>query len=327
VLTHAAHPDALAVLAPVCETVVTVAASGEPLALAGVDPARVAALMAFMPDRVNPLTISHLPNLRVVAGAFKGADNVDLAYCTARGIWVTVVRDALTESTAELALALVLAATRRVREGDAIVRREGGGSWRSGVHGFGLRDETIGIVGAGAVGSELGRMLRSLGAEPACSDPAARPAHMRNVPLEQLMGSSRVVVLALPLTAQTHRLIDAQLIGSMSEGSILVNIGRGSTVDEQAVADALDSGHLAAYGSDVFAVEDACNRRATPPSLLRHPRSVFTPHLGSATARTRRAVERQAARSIVQALSGARPDGALNEPTSVSRAPEMEVCA
>lgn len=288
-----------------------------------IDPAKVAALMVFMPDHVNADTLTRFPQLKIIAGAFKGADNVSVDLCTARGIWVTVVSDALTAPTAELALTLLLNAARRVREGDTIVRREARGGWRPGLHGFGLRDCTIGIVGAGAVGRELGRMLVALGASPVFHDLDARQVNdLPDLPLATLMRRSRAVVLALPLTETTHHLVDASQIGLMPYDSVLVNVGRGSTVDEEAVADALASGHLAAYATDVFATEDI--GRDTQPtgiaaSLLSHPRCVFTPHIGSATTTARRAVETQAARSILQALRGMRPDGAVNSPAAHER--------
>jgi phosphonate dehydrogenase len=136
------------------------------------------------------------------------------------------------------------------------------------------------------------------------------------------MRRSRAVVLALPLTKKTHHLVGASQIGLMPDDSVLVNIGRGSTVDEEAVADALASGHLAAYATDVFAMEDVgLSTRPTEiaASLLSHPRCVFTPHIGSATATARRAVETQAARSILQALWGMRPEGAVNLPVTPER--------
>jgi len=273
--------------------------------------------MVFMSDRVDARLLARFPRLKIVAGAFKGVDNVDVDACTARGVWVTVVPDALTAPTAELALALLLATIRRVREGDAIVRSGSFGGWRSGFHGFGLRDSPIGIVGAGAVGRQLTRLLIALGASPVFHDPAVTHVDgAPRLPLETLMRRCRAVVLALPLTAETRQLIGSARIALMRPGSVLVNVGRGSTVDENAVAEALSTGHLAAYAADVFAMEDgAPSERPAQiaPALFDHPRCVFTPHIGSATAVARREIELQAARSIVQALSGARPEGALND--------------
>ena len=126
-----------------------------------------------------------------------------------------------------------------------------------------------------------------------------------------------MLVLAAPLTPATHRLIDARRLSLMPPGAVLVNVGRGSTVDEEAVAAALASGRLAGYAADVFAIEDRSLTHAPsaiPRMLLEHPRSVLTPHLGSAVAGVRRAIENHAAQSILQALAGDRPQGAINTP-------------
>jgi phosphonate dehydrogenase len=321
-VTQRTHPDVLALLERSCEVAVNDSARPlEPEELA-TQAAPASGLLVFMPDRIDRALLDRSPRLRVVAGAFKGADNVDTAACSARGIWVTVVPDLLSEPTAELAIALLLAAARRVREGDAFVRAGRFGGWRQGMHGMGLRGTPVGIVGAGAVGREIARLLVALGARPAYHDPGVdhvdgAPAR----PLEALLRESRALVLALPLSAGTERLIDAARIALVPPGAILVNVGRGSTVDEAAVAAALSSGHLAAYAADVFAMEDT-SRGHRPagidPGLLAHPRSVFTPHLGTAIGDVRREIELSAARSILQALAGERPKGAVND---VGRAP------
>ncbi len=122
----------------------------------------------------------------------------------------------------------------------------------------------------------------------------------------------RSAELAVPLTPATHELIDAERLALMPPGAVLVNVGRSSTVDEQAVAAALDSGRLAGYGADVFAMEDRSRDEAPAaiaPALLKHPRSVFTPQLGSAVAEVRQAIEMRAVESILQALDDEQPDG------------------
>ena len=140
--------------------------------------------------------------------------------------------------------------------------------------------------------------------------------------LEELLRVSRIVVLAVPLTSATRALINAERLALMPPGAVLVNVGRGSTVDEQALAAALDCGRLAGYGADVFAIEDFSREQAPAaiaPELLDHPRSVFTPHLGSAVAEVRRAIELRAVESILQALDGQCPDGAINDPSLNAR--------
>jgi phosphonate dehydrogenase len=316
IATYPLHADAMAVLRRRCEVEVC-ERQPSPHALA-VRAAAASALLAFMPDRVDVRLLDACPQLRIVAGAFRGADNVDVEACTARGVWVTVVPDLLSASTAELAVGLLIAVARRIREGDAAVRGGEFAGWRPGFHGIGLEGTPVGIVGMGSLGQAIAGRLRGFGCRLAYSDPGVPEVEgLTAGPLDQLLRESRVVVLAAPLTGATHELIDADRLALMPPGAVLVNVGRGSTVDEEALAAALGSGRLAGYGADVFAMEDRSQAQAPAgisSALLEHPRSVFTPHLGSAVAEVRRAIEIRAAESILQALDGARPEGAINAP-------------
>jgi phosphonate dehydrogenase len=142
--------------------------------------------------------------------------------------------------------------------------------------------------------------------------------------LDPLLELSDVVVLALPLTAGTRHLLGAEALARMRPGAFLVNVGRGSVVDEDAVAAALASGQLGGYAADVFAMEDWAlpdRPRRIPPRLLAHPRTLFTPHLGSAVDAVRRQMSREAARQVHQVLRGERPDHAVNEPARSGPAP------
>jgi phosphonate dehydrogenase len=142
--------------------------------------------------------------------------------------------------------------------------------------------------------------------------------------LGDLLDVSDAVVAALPLTADTRRLFGAPALAAMRPGAFLVNVGRGSVVDEDAVADALEQGRLGGYAADVFAMEDWAlpdRPRHIPPRLLSHPRTLFTPHLGSAVGSVRRQMSLEAARQVRQALAGQRPDHAVNEPWTGGRHP------
>jgi phosphonate dehydrogenase len=316
IATHALHVDTLALLREHCEVDVC-EQPPSPGALA----ARAAdadAVLAFMPDRIDRWLLDACLRLRIVAGAFKGADNVDVDACTARGVWVTVVPDLLSSPTAELAVGLLIAVARRVREGDEAVRGGDFAGWRAGLHGTSLDGAPVGIIGMGSLGRAIARRLAGFGCRVMYTDPqVADVVGLTSRPLERLLRECFAVVLAVPLTAATDGLIGAGRLALMKAGGVLVNVGRGSTVDELAVAAALGSGRLAGYGADVFAMEDR-SRPGAPPAipaaLLQHPRSVFTPHLGTAVADVRRAIELHASRSIVQALGGERPEGAINSP-------------
>jgi phosphonate dehydrogenase len=275
------------------------------------------AILVFMPDRVDEAFLAGCPRLRIVAGAFKGGDNVDVAACTRRGVWASVVPDLLTAPTADLAVALLLALTRRVLEGDRRVRADRGVHWRPVLYGAPLGGSTVGIVGFGAIGRAVARRLEAFGAAVLYSDPGAGGAGgARPVALEELLATSDHVVLAAPLAPDTFHLIGAGALERMRRGAYLVNVGRGSVVDEEAVAAALDSGRLAGYAADVFEMEDLSRPdrpwRISPGLLARRDRTVFTPHLGSAVGSVRLAVERAAAANVLDVLDGRPPRDAVN---------------
>lgn len=280
------------------------------------------ALMAFMTERVDAGLLAACPRLRVVAGAFKGFDNVDLAACRARGITVTICPDLLTEPTAELAIGLAIALARNLVPGEAHVRSGAFRGWRPALYGGSLAGATAGVLGAGAVGRTILRMLAGFGCARICHDPdAALPAALGTeaVSLETLRARADFLFLAVPLTPATAGMVGRDFLAAMKPGAYLVNPARGSVVDEEAVADALADGRLAGYAADVFACEDIARTDAPagiPPRLLASPRTVLTPHLGSAVVEVRRRIARSAADSILEALAGRTPDTAILAPAA-----------
>jgi phosphonate dehydrogenase len=285
------------------------------------------ALLVFMPDKIDAAFLAECPRLKVIAAALKGYDNIDVAACTRRSVWVAIVSDLLSQPTAELALALTLGLIRNVAPGDRLVRSGRFHGWRPVLYGSSLVGKTIGIVGMGRLGQAFARMLAGFRARIIYHDPVhMSPVQeaflgMARATLDDVLSQSDIIVLLVPLTAQTLYLINRQTLGKMKEGVYLVNVGRGSVVDEGAVAEALDHGHLAGYAADVFEMEDwarADHPAGIHPGLLAHAeRTLFTPHLGSAVAETRREIELAAAHNILQALRGERPEGAINEIAAV----------
>jgi phosphonate dehydrogenase len=273
------------------------------------------ALMVFMPDSLDEEFLQCCPNLQIVAGALKGCDNFDVEACTRLGIWFTVVPDLLTEPTAELALALLLGLSRNVLAGDRLIRSGEFQGWRPILYGTGLAGSVIGIIGFGAVGRALSRMLQGFSCRVQYHDPSIDGS----IPLETLLASSDFVLPLLPLNTQTFHLIGRQALIQMKRGSYLINVSRGSVVDEEAIAEALEAGHLAGYAADTFEMEDWARRnrpRQINPRLLQlTDRTLFTPHLGSAVASARLQIELAAAQNILQALRGERPSGAINNPS------------
>jgi phosphonate dehydrogenase len=279
------------------------------------------ALLVFMCDRVDDTLLAECPQLRVVAGALKGYDNIDVAAATRRRVYVANVPGHLTAPTAELAVALLLGLARKVAMGDRHVRGGGFRGWRPILFGTGLGGRSVGIVGMGAVGQAIARRLDGFEASLSYYDPrglddaAEQRLNLKRLPLDDLLTASDGVILALPLTAETRHLLDRDRLRRLREGALLVNIGRGSVVEEEAVAEALEVGQLGGYAADVFCMEDLslpdCPR-SIPAGLLASERTLFTPHLGSAVGPVRLAIEQEAAANILDALAGKRPRGALN---------------
>jgi phosphonate dehydrogenase len=307
VVTRRIFPETVDLLAPHAELI-----EGPPTRDAD-------ALMVFMPDSLDEQFLRACPRLQIVAGALKGCDNFDVEACTRLGIWFTIVPDLLTEPTAELALALMLGLARNVLAGDRLIRSGEFQGWRPILYGTGLAGSTVGIIGYGAVGRALARMLQGFSCRVQYHDPSVDGS----IPLEALLASSDFVIPLLPLTADTFHLLGREALARIKRGSYLINVSRGSVVDEEAVADALESDHLAGYAADTFEMEDWARRdrpREINPRLSRlTDRTLFTPHLGSAVASARLQIELAAANNILQALRGARPSGAINDVSGSSR--------
>lgn len=280
------------------------------------------ALMTFMPDRVDDELLACCPKLRVIAAALKGYDNIDVQACSRHGVWVTVVEDLLTDPTAELAVGLLLGLSRHITSGDRRVREGLFTGWQPLQYGLGLAGTQVALVGFGRLGRAVAHRLAAFGPELVYFDPIRAPKQVETrlrvafLSLREALATSRVVVVCAPLLSETLHLIGQSAISSMPAGSLIVNVGRGSVVDEAAVAEALQAGRLAGYAADVFEFEDLTRPDRPPgihPGLLACPdRTLFTPHLGSAVSEVRLAIEHRCAGAILQALSGAIPDGTPN---------------
>jgi phosphonate dehydrogenase len=275
------------------------------------------AMLAFMTDTVDAELLRRCPRLKIVAGALKGHDNFDVEACSRAGVWLTVVPDLLTIPTAELAVALTLGLNRNLLAGDERVRSGHFDGWRAEFYGFGLSGAQVGIAGLGRVGLAIAERLTGFDARPiAPKELASR--RLSQVEWNELIAESDVIILALPLNERTFRMINAQSLSRMRRGSRLVNAGRGSVVDEEAVAQSLEQRHLGGYAADVFEMEDRARderpRAVSPRLLALRERTLFTPHLGSAVCSARLAIEQAAADAIAAVLSGGVPANAVNSP-------------
>jgi phosphonate dehydrogenase len=280
------------------------------------------AIMAFMPDSIDEEFLSHCSKLKIVGAALKGYDNFDVDACTKKGVWFSIVPDHLTVPTAELAIGHLIAIGRNMQAGDRLIRNGHFPGWRPVLYGRGLAGSTIGILGMGEVGQTIARFLVPF----SCSclyydtykleESRERELNAHSSPLEDIYRQSDFIVVALPLSLDTIHVIDKYALAQCKRGVYLVNIGRGSSVDEQAVAQALESGQLAGYAADVFEFEDWArpDRPQSIPAELtgRTDTTFFTPHIGSAVEGVRKDIAMEAAVNIVEALQGKRPHGAIN---------------
>jgi glyoxylate reductase len=240
--------------------------------------------------------------LRVVANFAVGYDNVDLEACRERGVVVTNTPDVLTNATAELAVALMLAAARRLGEAERIVRRREWRGWEpEQLLGRELAGATVGIVGLGRIGSRVAELLEGFSPRLLHSSRRQRPGAERRE-LEELVAESDFVTLHLPLTEDTRHLVGARLLARFKPGSIFVNTARGGLVDTQALVQALRRGPLAAAGLDVYEHEPGL-----PRELIELENVVLAPHIGSATRSARDGMARLVAENVIAVLEGRKP--------------------
>ena len=264
-------------------------------------------VVTLLHDRVDDAFLDAAGSgLRIVANAAVGYDNVDVPACARRGVVVSNTPGVLTEATADIAFALILMATRRLGEGERLIRSGTPWSWSMFfMLGSGIQGKTLGIVGLGKIGLATARRARAFGMEIAYAGRRRAPADVetelaaRFLPLDELLAQADVVSLHCPLSAETRHLIDAEALGRMKPSAFLVNTTRGPVVDEAALADALRSGTIAGAGLDVFEREPEVHE-----ALLDLENVVLIPHLGSATVETRTAMGVLAARNVVAVLGG-----------------------
>ncbi|MFR9731908.1 2-hydroxyacid dehydrogenase [Saccharopolyspora sp. MS10] len=267
-------------------------------------------IVAMLGDRVDAEVAEAAgPGLRVVANVAVGYDNLDVPALTGRGITVTNTPGVLTEATADLAFALLLMATRRLGEGERLIRSGTPWSFHLGfMLGTGLQGRTLGIIGLGGIGRAVARRARAFGMRIAYSGRRRAPAEVEAeldaeyLPQAELLAEADAISLHCPLTERTRHLIDAAALAVMKPSAVLINTSRGPVVDEAALAEALRTGGIAAAGLDVFEREPAVH-----PGLLELDNAVLIPHLGSATVETRTAMAVLAARNVAAVLSGNEP--------------------
>jgi len=273
------------------------------------------AVVSLLTERIDgELLDAAGPQLKVVANVAVGYDNIDVPACRERGVIATNTPGVLTEATADIAFGLILMATRRLGEGERLIRS--GAAWKWGMFfllGSGLQGKTLGIVGMGGIGQATARRAKAFGMEVVYQsrseiDPAiAEELGARRVDLDELLTISDVVSVHCPYGPATHHLIGDEQLAAMKETAYLVNTARGPIVDEAALAAALRAGLIAGAGLDVFEKEPTVH-----PDLLKLENVALVPHLGSATVETRTAMAVLAADNALAVLAGEQP------PTQIS---------
>ncbi len=253
------------------------------------------ALVVLLSEPITETDLAAAGRLRVIGTYSVGINHLPLQACADRGIPIVNTPDVLTEATADLSLALLLAVTRRLSEGEALVRSGTWPGWAPDqLLGMGLAGRTCGILGAGAIGRAFARRVWSLGMKPLFWDREGRGGHVEfgpgtaeRAPLNSLLRRSSILSLHCPLTAATRHLLDRDALLELPTGAVILNTARGGILDENAALALLESGHLGGVGLDVYAGEPAVD-----PRWITAPRTVLLPHLGSATVETREAMSR-----------------------------------
>jgi glyoxylate reductase len=268
------------------------------------------AVVTLFHDRVDASFLDAAgPELRIVANIGVGFDNIDVVACSERGVVATNTPGVLTESTADIAMALVLMTTRRLGEGERLIRA--GQRWTPSLFfhlGSGIQGRLLGIVGLGRIGQATARRARAFGLEIVYSAPRRAESALeselgaRFLPLDELLAAADVVSLHCPLTTETRHLIGKRELARMKPTAFLINTTRGAVVDEQALVEALADGVIAGAGLDVFEHEPVVD-----PGLLALENVVLLPHLGSATLEVRTAMAVLAAENVVAVMAGAQP--------------------
>lgn len=246
--------------------------------------------ITLLSDPLTRRVLASNPNLSIVANFAVGYNNIDVDAARELGIVVTNTPGVLTEATADLTMALMLAVMRRIREGEDEVRRTGRCEWDPlKLLGPSLQGKRLGIIGMGRIGSAVGTRAKAFGME------IVHHSRGAGIPLAELLGTSDVVSLHVPLSNATRHIIAREALARMKRGSYLVNTSRGALIDEEALCDALEEGHLRGAALDVFEHEPAVH-----PRLLARSDVVIVPHIGSATDEARNGMARIAATEIVR---------------------------
>lgn len=289
------------------------------------------ALVTLLTDKIDRELLEAAPRLRIVAQYAVGYDNIDVEYASRKGVYVTNTPGVLTDATADLTWALLLAAARRIVEADRFVRS--GEYWRTGTGwhplmmvGHHVTGKTIGIIGMGRIGQAVARRARGFSMRILYYQRHRLPEELERelgaqyVDLDTLLRESDFVTIHVPLTRETYRMIGERELRAMKKSAVLVNTARGAVVDEEALARALREGWIAAAGLDVF------EKEPLPPDspLTKLDNVVLAPHIGSATRETRVSMAELVAKNLIAFFKGEVPPTLVNKEVLRVRSPGFD---
>lgn len=266
------------------------------------------AIISLLTDKIDKDVIDKMKRCRIIANYAVGFNNIDIDYAKSKGIIVTNTPDVLTDSTADLTMALVLASARRLIEGEQIVRQNKFKGWRPKLLlGYELKNKTFGIVGMGRIGFAVAKRASAFGCKIIYysnnkNSDAEKTLNARKVSLKSLMKNSDIISLHVPLTNKTKNLINREMLKLMKPNAIFVNTARGEVVDEKYLIELLKKKKLFSACFDVYENEPNIN-----PELLKLENVVLLPHIGSATYEARNTMSELAAKNVIAVLSDKRP--------------------
>jgi glyoxylate reductase len=267
-------------------------------------------LLTLLVNRIDREIIDRARKLKIIANCAVGYDNIDVAYCREKGILVTNTPGVLTEATADLTWALILAVARRIPQADRFTREGRFRGWALDLFlGQEISGQKLGIIGLGRIGKAVARRAVGFGLQIFYYDPnrlseeEEKELQVTYLPLDDLLQTADIITLHASLNPSTYHLINREKLALMKKTAILINVARGPIVDEAALAEALKNGQIWGAGLDVYEREPEIEK-----ALLSLDNVVLLPHIGSATRKTRLDMAMTAVRNLIQGLSGQRPD-------------------
>lgn len=266
------------------------------------------AIISLLSDKITEEVLSNAPNCKIVANYAAGFNNIDIEYAKKKNIIVTNTPDILTNATAEIAVSLVLASSRRIVEGDSFMRKGKFTGWKSKLLlGMELKGKTVGIVGAGRIGQETGKILKSFGTNIIYYNKTSKKefekeVNGKKVTLEKLLKEADIISLHLPLNKDTYNLLSKEKLDLLKETAILINTARGEILDEKYLIELLKKKRIFGAGFDVYEGEPDFNIE-----LLKLENVVLLPHIGSATFETRNKMAKLCVDNVINVLKNKKP--------------------